>query len=268
MKEFLKFLINLTKSILIKNRNRRYCRISPSHKGKIWFYDKDGRGFFGVNARDRIDSITADQVFTNNDYDLRFLKRYDELIRQYNSICAQNKKPLIIDCGANIGFSAIHFATTFPQSMVISIEPEKNNFSLMKKNCAGLNNVELLNKAVGNFDGYVSINDSDADNNAFRTSRNENGEGDIEVISINSILQVIASSEAVPFIVKIDIEGFEDDLFSNNTEWVEKFPLLIIETHDWMLPKQANSHNFLKVISKQRRDFIHRGENIYSISNN
>ena len=96
----------------------------------------------------------------------------------------------------------------------------------MKKNCAGLNNVELLNKAVGNFDGYVSINDSDADNNAFRTSRNENGEGDIEVISINSILQVIASSEAVPFIVKIDIEGFED-LDENGEPTGLKLPYII-----------------------------------------
>ena len=186
---------------------------------------------------------------------------------KYKSIQSQNKVPLIIDCGANIGLSARHFATTFPQSMVIAIEPEKNNFSMMKKNCSGLKNVELLNKAVGNVDGYVNIKDSDVDNNAFRTSRNENGEGNIEVISIKSILS--SHNEIVPFIGKIDIEGFEEDLFSNHTEWVEKFTLLIIETHDWMLPKQGNSHNFLKVISKQDRDFIHyKGENIFSISNN
>ena len=265
MKEMIIFAIRTLRAILRKRT--RYVRISPFKKGRIYFYDKIERKFFGVFVRESIDSRTADQVFTQNDYDLSFLKRYDELMGKYKSILSQNKVPLIIDCGANIGLSAIHFATTFPQSMVIAIEPEKNNFSVMKKNCSGLKNVELLNKAVGNVDGYVNIKDSNVENNAFRTSRNENREGGIEVISINRILS--KDSEVVPFIVKIDIEGFEEDLFSNNTEWVEKFTLIIIETHDWMLPKQANSHNFLKVISKHRRDFIHyRGENIFSISNN
>lgn len=238
----------------------------PFNKGKVYFYDRMNKSFFRVNIRDSIDSITADEIFTYNQYDLSFLKRYDELLERYRSICAERKKPLIIDCGANIGLSTMHFATTFSKSMVISIEPEVKNFSLMKKNCTGLNNIEFLNKAIGSTVGYVTINNSDADNNAFRTSRSENEESDIEVISVNSILQ--GYSDLVPFIVKIDIEGFENDLFLNNTEWVERFPLMIIETHDWMLPKQANSHNFLKVISKKPRDFINRGENIFSISNN
>ena len=87
----------------------------------------------------------------------------------------------------------------------------------------------------------------------------------IEIITIHEILSIQADSS--PFIVKIDIEGFEDDLFSMNTEWVSMFPLFIIETHDWMLPRQGNSRNFLSVIASQNRDFIHRGENIFSISN-
>ena len=78
---------------------------------------------------------------------------------------------------------------------------------------------------------------------------------------------MLDNKDLLPFIVKIDIEGFEKDLFSANTEWVERFKLLIIETHDWMFPTQANSNNFLKVISKHNRDFVHKGENIFSISN-
>lgn len=264
MKNLVKHMIYLARNLLFSRS--RYLRLVPFDKGKIYFYDRMEKSFFNVRVRDRIDSSTADEIFTRNDYDLRFLKRYDELLEQYKHICSLNKKPLIIDCGANIGFSAMHFATTFSKSMVVSIEPEVNNFSLMKENCNGIGNIEFLNMAIGSSDGYVSINNADADNNAFRTSRSESGEGDIEVISVNSILQ--RHKELVPFIIKIDIEGFEDDLFSTNTEWVDSFPLLIIETHDWMLPKQSNSHNFLKVISNQNRDFIHRGENVFSISNN
>ena len=136
---------------------------------------------------------------------------------------------------------------------------------MMEQNCERLTQVSMFKKAIGSCDGFVRIQDNNSDNNAFRTSRNSNGAGDIEVISINSILS--KNKDLIPFIIKIDIEGFEDDLFSANTEWVERFPLLIIETHDWMLPKQRNSGQFLKVISSQNRDFIHKGENIYSISN-
>ena len=263
MEKLLKFMIYFARNLLLARG--RYFRLVPFFKGKVYFYDRMKKSFFNVKVRDKIDSRTADQIFKYNDYDLSFLKRYDELLERYERICSLNKKPLIIDCGANIGLSAMHFATTFPKSIVISIEPEANNFSLMKENCNGFGTIEFLNKAIGSSDGYVSINNLGADNDAFRTSRSESDEGDVEVVSVNSILK--RYSELVPFIIKIDIEGFEDDLFSTNTEWVEKFPLLIIETHDWMLPKQSNSHNFLKVISNQSRDFIHRGENVFSISN-
>ena len=67
--------------------------------------------------------------------------------------------------------------------------------------------------------------------------------------------------------VKIDIEGFENELFSKNTEWIDNFPIIIIELHDWMLPKTCKSSNFLSSISKKNRDFLYSGENIFSIKN-
>jgi len=92
-------------------------------------------------------------------------------------------------------------------------------------------------------------------------------EGKTEIISINTLLKTYTSEHYLPFIVKIDIEGFEANLFSENTEWVDKFPLLIIELHDWMLPRAANSSSFLKTIALLNRDFIYKGENVFSISN-
>ncbi len=70
-----------------------------------------------------------------------------------------------------------------------------------------------------------------------------------------------------PFIVKIDIEGFESELFSGNTDWINEFPVLIIEMHDWLFPGQRTSTNFLKTISQLDRDFVYLGENVFSIRN-
>ncbi|GAA4779305.1 hypothetical protein GCM10023219_28960 [Stakelama sediminis] len=246
-------------------KSKRFVRLSPNRSGKIFIFDKRNKEIFHVHARENIDSVTADQIFAKNDYDLRFLKRYPEILDHYRYILSTGRNPLIIDCGANIGLSAYYFSREFPESRIVAVEPEVNNFTMIKKNCDGLGNIDFKNAAIGSVDGFATIDDSGSKNNAFRTSRTDSGKGAIPILSIDTILS--ENTDLVPFIVKIDIEGFEDDLFSRNTGWVAKVPLLIAETHDWMLPGQANSRNFLRAISNEDRDFVHRGENIFSISN-
>jgi hypothetical protein len=71
----------------------------------------------------------------------------------------------------------------------------------------------------------------------------------------------------VPFLLKIDIEGAEADLFSNNLEPFMAFYLVIVELHDWLLPGLANSRNFLAWHASSNRDFVYHGENVFSIDN-
>ncbi len=70
-----------------------------------------------------------------------------------------------------------------------------------------------------------------------------------------------------PFIAKIDIEGFEENLFSADTEWVSRFPIIIIELHDFYFAKQGKSAPFLKTVAPLNRDFIYVDENVFSIDN-
>jgi len=56
-------------------------------------------------------------------------------------------------------------------------------------------------------------------------------------------------------------------LFSGNTEWVARSPLIIVELHDWLLPKAKTSRPFLQCIPQLERDFIYFGEDVYSIAN-
>lgn len=263
MKPLFKYIFNLILAIFSKEK--RFLRLSPNTKGKLIFFDKKKKYFLNFYIRNKIDSVTADQIFTYEEYDLKFLKRYDELYNLYKKAISKNKYPLIIDGGANIGFSSYYFAKEFNHSCVVGIEPEIRNFSMMKKNCRKLNNIKFLKKALGPNDGFVKIENLNADNNAFRTKKTDEVLDSIEMISIDSIISDY--SNYFPFIIKLDIEGFEKELFSKNISWVDKFPIIIIETHDWMLPGMSNSSSFLKVISQRKRDFIHRGENIFSISN-
>ena len=63
---------------------------------------------------------------------------------------------------------------------------------------------------------------------------------------------------------KIDIEGFEQDLFSANTEWVAECGAIIVETHDWMLAGQASAVPLLRCLGALRRDFLVSGEHVMS----
>lgn len=263
MQNPLKYIFRLFRSILLKNW--RFVRLSINHSGLIYFFDKQSRDLIKIDSRHHIDSLTADQIFTYHDYDLKFLARYQEIDDLYQSLLRSGKTPLIIDCGANIGLSALYFKRQFGKAKLVALEPQQDNFDLLKRNCSKINEIEFLQAAVGSDNGTAVFEDINCDSNAFRTVWSEDKDGAVSVIPISALINDCA--EYIPFLIKIDIEGFEEDLFSRNTSWVGEFPMMIVETHDWMLPRRGVSRNLLGVLSRENRDFVFSGENIFSISN-
>ncbi len=210
------------------------------------------------------------QIFTQGDYNLGRLRRGQELNELYNRIAA-SRTPLIVDAGANIGASSIYFAYSFPKARVVAIEPEQSNFELLTTNATGAA-IECVHGALASSPGRVGVVDVGEGFWGFRTGAavtETAGKPDSQSVSCVTINDIYAShaQDCAPFMVKIDIEGGESELFSANTEWVAKTPLIIIELHDWLMTGTANSRTFLKCIAAQDRDFVHIGENIFSIDN-
>ena len=82
---------------------------------------------------------------------------------------------------------------------------------------------------------------------------------------MGQLFDTLDKDKAAPFICKIDIEGGEANLFKCNYSWLERFPLVIIELHDWLLPGESNSRNFLKAALEF--DFVYRDENLFCFNN-
>lgn len=216
--------------------------------------------------RDTSDLATFEQVFANNAFNLRRLARWREICHLHASI-ASHGTPLIVDLGANIGLASVYFAKNWPRAQLIAVEPEARNYRMTCDNLADIPNALPVHAAVASDDGAVRIVDPGADAYAMRTeSVAADAPGSIPALSVQSVLQK-ALPGAVPFIVKIDIEGSEGELFSKNTGWVGRFPIVIIELHDWMLPGTATASNFLRVIAGQGRDFVVIGENVVALWN-
>lgn len=221
------------------------------------------RAFF-VRNDSQGDRGVIQQIFQNRDYDLAPFAQTDSLKSYYISLLDAAKVPLIIDAGANIGASVVYFTHAYRESKLLAIEPEMNNCALLRKNCSGLN-FSLLEGGLGSNNGELFLSDPGHSDWGFRLE--EQGTIRVPVFAADELVLDQVKQGFAPFIFKIDIEGGESELFKERTTWMERFPLLIIELHDWLLPGTSNSRNFLREISAMNFDFLFRGENVFCFNN-
>jgi len=203
------------------------------------------------------------QIFERNDYGFNEWHQG----QRFNAYFAKNtelQKGLIIDAGANIGAAAVYFLETYKNSFLYCIEPEINNWNLLSKNTEKYTSKKLFHGGVSNQDGMLYLEDPDRSTMGFVTHQaNRLGENLIAVPAISPQTIFTEMNAHVPMIFKIDIEGAEDYLFSGSTEWLDHFPLVIIELHDWMLPFSGSSRNFLRAVANHDFDFIYKNENVF-----
>ena len=222
----------------------------------FFFFREDSVGDRGV----------IQQIFQNQDYKISHWQQGKKLLEYHNE---QSKilPSLIIDAGANIGASAVYFSKIYPNAIIFTIEPDISNWHLLEKNTNGLH-VFNFNGAIADVDGELILEDPGRNGWGFMTKRISESdktpsERKVKSISLLSILAHKACQNTNPLILKIDIEGGEDALFNEDTTWLSKFPLVIIELHDWMLPFSGSSRNFIKSLAQHDFDFLYRGENIF-----
>lgn len=214
------------------------------------------------------DMRVLQQMLVDRDYDLSRLRRFADLLAFIGRGRETGRRPLIVDAGANIGMSSIYFSYQVSDALIVSIEPEPTNYQLLVKNTEGLP-VLPLPCALGSRNDRVRVKDVGEGEWGFRTETFSGSEDEPFVTSV-TMPEIFAAMERdfFPFIVKIDVEGAEKDIFSGDNEWIERTPLIIIELHDWLLPGEGTSAPFLRAVSNLERDFVHIGENIFSISTN
>jgi FkbM family methyltransferase len=208
------------------------------------------------------DQLAIAQCFRQAQYDMPSGAHGDLIERIYRDIVASGKKPLIVDCGANIGVSVLWFTARYPEAKIVAIEPSPDNFALLVKNCAGLD-VDLRQAGIGPIDGIAWMNDPGGE---LGCTTNDNHDGiEIDIISLESILATMPASGYTPFLLKVDIEGAEKSLFTGPASVFDQFPLIVVEPHDWLFPGQRTSVEFFRFHAQAGREFAMHNENIASI---
>jgi FkbM family methyltransferase len=230
----------------------------------------DGRVEIEMTVRPGTSDVAAlDQVYRGRSYDLRNLRRFGEIVTLNREAAARGRTCLILDLGANIGAAARYFAQAWPASHVLAVEPAADNFELLFENTQDLDNTTAWLAGIASAPGWLRVADESAEKWAYRTERAElRTPQTVRAVTVHEILDEFSSDKGYePFIVKIDIEGAESELFSRDTDWIDRFPVLIIELHDWIFCGQGGSAPFLRAIAARNRDFVLFGENVLSIAN-
>ena len=179
---------------------------------------------------------------------------------------APARQRLIVDCGANIGASVLYFARAFPDAKIVALEPEPANFALLCRNAQPLADVSLRNQAIGSRRGTLQLVDPGLGEWGYRVGDGGEGRtlGMADVVTIDDILGEFSGAE--PFVLKVDIEGGEADLFTQRGESLNRFPVVVVELHDWMLRGRDVSGAFLDWHRAFRREIRTAGENVFSLA--
>lgn len=156
--------------------------------------------------------------------------------REYRCLDGLKAPRLIIDCGANVGYSAAYFLSRHPGARVIAVEPESGNFRTLRANVRRFGSrVRTVRAGVWSHRCGLKVERS-----GYRDGREwaawvrecrPDEAPDVRATDIQTLLR--GSGEERISILKIDIERSELQVFSVNYKfWLSRCDAIVIELHD------------------------------------
>lgn len=141
---------------------------------------------------------------------------------------AATDEPVVIDCGANVGISALYFRSLHPRCRLTCFEPDAAVFACLKANldANGAGDVACHREAVWTHAGGVAFMGDGADGGAVGT-----GPGAVQVPSVR--LKDVLARHPVIDLLKIDIEGAECEVLLDCADELERVRHLYVEYHSF-----------------------------------
>jgi FkbM family methyltransferase len=232
---------------------RRFLRRSGVLKASL-------RGWPGTIEIDPLDSdlFVAAQIFGHNEYGLD-----DRVTARLNERSAELRKagriPVIVDGGANVGYSALFFSVTYPEALVVALEPGQNAVASLKRNVADQPRVRSIHAALWSHTKGVRL----------RSTANgswghfvENGDcGELTPsVTLHGLFD--DNPEWEPLIVKLDIEGAEKTVVATSPDVFRSAPCIMIEPHDFKLHGACCLAPLFKALADRPMDTLISGENL------
>ena len=179
---------------------------------------------------------------------------FDEIfVFQCYRVELSRERPLIIDCGANIGLATLFFKSMAPDARIIAFEPDPVTFGVLRQNVErnGLSGVELRNQALWKEEGKLRFHVGELQGGLRMSVLPERKPGrHVEVMSV-PLSRTLAEHGEVD-LVKMDVEGVEVEILEeldasgtlgNVREW-------LIEYHHRIGSAPSRLSSFLSLFEK------------------
>lgn len=178
------------------------------------------------------------------------LEAAESMVRQIDEFPSfftpEGDRPLIIDCGSNIGVSALEWKTRWPQAEIICFEPDPFagdvlQMNIDKNHCAG---IECVRAAVSDCDGMVDFYGdmsptADARGNSMEAAwADRDGSSQTRVKSTR--LSPYIAGRDVSFL-KLDIEGAEQRVLTEIADCLDRVEAIYVEVHETDESQDVNS---------------------------
>jgi FkbM family methyltransferase len=134
---------------------------------------------------------------------------------------------VIVDCGANVGITALFLASRYPNAKILCVEPHPETYGILKRNTQLEPRIIPINAAiVGQSTATVRLS---SDEPAWGNKLSHDDSGiEVPAITISEIC-LKYNLERID-LLKVDIEGAEEVVFAN-AEFLPRVRLGIIELH-------------------------------------
>jgi FkbM family methyltransferase len=219
----IKLAVNIAKGI-----GKRFMANSqkPVHRPISFFKKKILKHL--DNFSEKKTSLSGFTVTYKRPYEI--LHTYEEIfVKGIYNFQTNNRFPLIIDCGSNIGISILYFKSLFPGAKVLAFEPDRENFSLLKTNIEqnNLENISLHQKAVWVNDDGVVFEEKGSEGSRV-ADKTETQKGIlVESLRLATLLQ---NEDSIDFL-KMDIEGAEYEVIKDCEQHLSRINFMFIEYH-------------------------------------
>ncbi len=138
---------------------------------------------------------------------------------------------IIVDLGANVGYTMVHFVYLYPMSKIYGVEIDEGNFFIAKKNLQPLKKrAQILRVAVWHENDKVVYGGEQEW--GFRIL-DENDKAkikyEVEAKTVDSIFDEF--NLTIVDYLKMDVEGAEGKILQNPEKWITKVKSIKIEYH-------------------------------------
>ena len=175
-----------------------------------------------------------------------FLFMHQEIFeQQIYKFKNKKRKPLIIDCGANIGLSVLYSKKLYPESQVIAFEPDTKVFQVLQKNVDEfeLSDVKLIDKAVWSSETTLEFMPEGADGGRITQMEPDKEKYQVQTVRLREYL-----NQPVDFL-KLDIEGAETEVIKDCQDLLVNVENFFVEYHSFVNEPQT-LHVIINILSE------------------